>query len=75
MRFVVVIVACAFAAQAWAQSYGGASPGNLLGYRSSAGHYKSSQKTTDKADKKARAAAKKAEAKSREDQANGETAR
>jgi hypothetical protein len=31
--------ACALAAPAGAQTYGGASSGDLLGYRSSAGHY------------------------------------
>ena len=39
-RFALVVAfACVLAAPAGAQTYGGASSGDLLGYRSSAGHY------------------------------------
>lgn len=40
MRFALVVAfACVLSAPAGAQTYGGASSGDLLGYRSSAGHY------------------------------------
>lgn len=40
IRFALVAAfACVLSAPAGAQTYGGASSGDLLGYRSSAGHY------------------------------------
>jgi hypothetical protein len=40
MLFVLAVAAvCAVAEPAGAQTYGGASTGDLLGYRSSSGHY------------------------------------